>query len=93
MQRPSWYLDCNSDDWRRARMQALVRDNFRCTQCGQADLQELQVHHKKARITGGRHNLENLVTLCWECHATIHPHMRKEKVQKCREFDLPQREL
>jgi len=49
--------------WRKARTQALKRDNYCCTQCGSTE--ELEVHHLKP--TGGN-KLDNLQTLCQKCH-------------------------
>ncbi len=93
MARPSWYLPCSGEDWAKARMSTLVRDAFQCTECGQGNLSELEVHHLKPRINGGGHELGNLKTLCWGCHSKIHPHMRWQKAIGRRALVLIEREL
>lgn len=70
-------VDMNDPVWRAARTRALERDEYKCTECDEDDRAELQVHHIKQRNHGGTHALENLRTLCFECHADIHPWMRK----------------
>ena len=60
----------NRLDWRRwayARREALDRDGWRCTKCGKAGV--LEVDHVKPLDQGGEsYKLENLATLCRECH-------------------------
>ena len=74
------YLLARGDAWWKARMRCLVRDNFQCQHpgCLESRLRFLQVHHIKARIDAGGHELSNLVTLCREHHTVHHPHMRFE---------------
>jgi RNA-directed DNA polymerase len=52
--------------WDEARRQALERDGYRCVQCGST--KDCDVHHIQARKDGGSHDLDNLITLCKECH-------------------------
>lgn len=100
MRRPH-YPQCEGEDWQRARMRCLVRDNFRCQAhrlglgpCDEGRLRFLVVHHIKARINGGTHDLDNLITLCRRHHADIHPHLRYELEAANRELgDYPWREL
>lgn len=47
------------------------RDNFKCVECGNSDI-ELHVHHKIHRKDGGRDEIDNLITLCVECHTKQH---------------------
>lgn len=47
----------------------LVRDGWRCQECG--PLQDLQVHHLKARSKLGEDVLQNLITLCRRCHRHV----------------------
>lgn len=81
-------------------MRCLVRDDFRCRAdriglpaCDEDDLDLLIVHHIKHRFHRGTHALENLVTLCKECHAKIHPHLRRELEGRMKSRELPLREL
>lgn len=55
-----------TDEWAAARKATLARDEHRCRKCGfPADL---EVHHIKERSAGGTHALDNLITLCTDCH-------------------------
>ena len=54
-----------------AREHALVRDNYTCQCCGKKNCR-LEVHHIKFRSDEGSDDLENLVTLCKDCHDAIH---------------------
>ena len=54
-------------DWVEIRLAVLERDDYRCTQCGNKD--NLHVHHSQARRQGGTHQMNNLQTLCGQCHA------------------------
>lgn len=46
------------------------RDGWRCALCD--NTQGLQVHHVVHRSQGGSDLPQNLITLCWKCHAAIH---------------------
>jgi 5-methylcytosine-specific restriction endonuclease McrA len=46
------------------------RDNWHCRSCNRT--QSLQPHHIKFRSHGGTDTLDNLVTLCWQCHRAVH---------------------
>jgi 5-methylcytosine-specific restriction endonuclease McrA len=59
--------------------QVLARDGWRCQNCGASD--QLQIHHLNWRSRLGVDCIENLITLCANCHARLHrnvraPHMR-----------------
>ena len=54
-----------------ARAHALDRDNYTCQICG-AKNTRLEVHHIKYRSQGGSDDLENLITLCEDCHHNLH---------------------
>jgi len=58
-----------SPQWREVRHQAIERDS-ECVSCGKDT--DLQVHHIIRVADGGGHNLENLVTVCNDCHWSIH---------------------
>jgi 5-methylcytosine-specific restriction endonuclease McrA len=53
----------------------LKRDNYCCTECGIKN--DLHIHHIEYRSNGGMDDIENLITLCRDCHTTKH---RKEPV-------------
>ncbi len=52
------------------RHQVLSRDGWRCQSCG--TMSNLAVHHKEFRSQSGDDSEQNLITLCSECHATVH---------------------
>ena len=56
--------------YERLRQEVLMRDNWRCQICGRCE--NLQVHHKKTRSQRGDDCELNLITLCAECHSSIH---------------------
>lgn len=59
-----------SDAWRRKRYVVLKRDNWRCVYCGG---RATQVHHTKyAKYNIGREPIEWLVSICKDCHNSIH---------------------
>ena len=96
------YLPAKGETWDKARMRALVRDDFTCQAhkldlsdepCSETRLRFLVVHHIKFRINGGDHSLDNLATLCRAHHGDIHPHLKKEYEHELEEFDYPRREL
>ena len=49
----------------------LSRDNYTCQICGAKNTQ-LQVHHIRFRSKSGSNRMDNLVTLCKECHDKVH---------------------
>lgn len=48
---------------------AKARDGYRCRQCGSP--KDIEAHHKIALAAGGQDTLENVVTLCRDCHQRI----------------------
>jgi len=61
----------SSPEWRKTRMRALVRDDFKCVGCGDESL-ELHVHHIIPVSKGGSDLLDNLKSLCIKCHRETH---------------------
>lgn len=60
-----------SDYWQSVRQQVLARDSHRCQSCDTT--RRLQVHHKTYENHGEEHlHLEDLVTLCSDCHQAVH---------------------
>lgn len=55
-----------------ARSLCFTRDGWSCQRCGSGSGAGLHAHHVEPRARGGRHELENLVTLCVRCHAWVH---------------------
>jgi len=59
-----------SDAWQRKRYVVLRRDNWRCVYCGG---HATQVHHTRyAKYNIGREPIEWLVSVCEDCHDSIH---------------------
>lgn len=83
------------EDWQKARMRALVRDEFRCQEpgCTEDRLRRLEVHHILPRARGGQHDLDNLVTLCRVHHAARHPHLGRVLEREEHHLSYPWREL
>jgi 5-methylcytosine-specific restriction endonuclease McrA len=48
----------------------LERDGWRCQKCG--SFRNLDVHHMRRRSAFGDDAEANLITLCRECHQTLH---------------------
>lgn len=53
------------------RLATLMRDGFRCTQCGKSGV-KLEAHHIIWREHGGKDAINNLTTLCIDCHEKVH---------------------
>lgn len=58
------------NDWSIQRTSCLQRDDYTCQQCGCTD--SLEVHHWTPYRFCYDNSLDNLVTLCSECHRWIH---------------------
>lgn len=81
--KPAWERVDYPDDWEERKKKVRIRDNYTC-QAHTIGLKRcytrrpppfhgsLHVHH----INGRSHNLNNLTTLCEDCHKAIHSHMR-----------------
>ncbi len=57
-------------DYKLLHQRVLERDGWRCQGCGSS--KDLQVHHMRARSKLGDDSLENLISLCANCHADLH---------------------
>ncbi len=53
------------------RIACLMRDGYTCQHCGKRDVR-LEAHHIMFRSNGGKDTLENLLTLCDQCHHHLH---------------------
>ena len=57
--------------WNKLRKRRLFLDGYRCRDCGSR--KNLQVHHIISIASGGEvYSLDNLKTLCKECHEERH---------------------
>lgn len=72
------YIDyINSDEWAKIRNKVLIRDNFKCSLCG--NMRNLQVHHLNYNhFMNEENHLEDLMTLCNECHEKIEKQKEKQ---------------
>jgi len=55
------------------------RDNNECTRCGYEE--QLEVHHIKQLRDAGNNSMDNLITLCHDCHVKAHKLLRKGDVR------------
>lgn len=62
-----------SPAWSAKRRQVLIRDDYRCFDCGTST--RLQVHHINYEHLGNE-PLEDLITLCTDCHTQRHDESR-----------------
>ncbi len=53
------------------RIATLMRDGYQCTQCGKKNTR-LDAHHIIWKEHGGKDTIQNLITLCKECHRKVH---------------------
>lgn len=64
--------------WKDVRKKVLQRDNYTCTTCGRH--KRLQVHHLTYEHHEYEHlHLEDLTTLCNNCHQLVHKIKNKSK--------------
>jgi 5-methylcytosine-specific restriction endonuclease McrA len=61
-------------NWNSLRRHVYVRDRHCCTACGRKGGRKvaLHAHHVVPLSRGGRNTLDNLVTLCGDCHREAH---------------------
>jgi len=45
-------------------------DKYRCVLCGTG--YNIHIHHIRSRGAGGGDEIENLITLCFNCHRKVH---------------------
>ena len=65
----------NPPDWAERRKAVYNRDRGCCRRCGvTVSLYKCHIHHLVRRSAGGHHSLENLVTLCIDCHGLMPKH-------------------
>lgn len=62
----------NTPEWKRLCRECFKRDGFRCFRCRTSrTYTRLTAHHIIPRSEGGGDYLENLITLCPECHDEV----------------------
>ena len=57
-----------------SQFQALMALYGGCAGCGEPDEHKVHAHHMDPFARGGGTDLDNLIPLCWGCHAKIHDH-------------------
>ncbi len=76
-----WSKDEYPPDWKNRSRIVRNRNNHRCQNCGVKYLPEndvvLDVDHVTPKSEGGSHALDNLQTLCRDCHSKKHPNNEK----------------
>ncbi|MBI4909911.1 MAG: HNH endonuclease [Acidobacteria bacterium] len=65
-----------SGRWEELRTEALKRDGYRCRTCNSAD--DLEVHHRRYPAAWGTEPVDDLTTLCRECHETITARIQRQ---------------
>ena len=65
------YQDGDAKCFYNIKQAVLHRDDYTCQKCGEKS-RKLEVHHIIFKSNGGTNNMDNLVTLCSECHRNIH---------------------
>lgn len=66
------------------RKAVILRDNCECKECGKGNCR-LEVHHIKQRRLNGSNTMDNLITLCENCHQKTEG---QEELYMSRYFDL-----
>lgn len=62
------------ENWEELRKEVYRRNRWQCQKCGAKNTQ-LFAHHKTPLSWGGSNDIDNLMTLCKDCHIDNHPHM------------------
>lgn len=65
------YQNGEQKDFYNVKAVVLNRDDYKCQICGAKDIR-LEIHHIQYRSKGGSNRIDNLVTLCSNCHSKIH---------------------
>ncbi len=48
-----------------------MRDGYQCTECGKKNI-KIDAHHIIWKENGGKDTIQNLITLCKDCHRKVH---------------------
>jgi 5-methylcytosine-specific restriction endonuclease McrA len=57
-------------EYKKLCLEVMARDKWKCRCCGRRN--NLHCHHVRFRSHGGDDIMENLLTLCDECHSKLH---------------------
>ena len=63
-------IKLGAQDYDMMRERVLRRDSWRCQECG--SMKNLHIHHMKRRSQLGGDTMDNLITLCADCHGKCH---------------------
>lgn len=63
----------HTSEWRQTRQAVLERDGYICQNCGRWALNAHAHHETPVSEGGAKFDMDNIVTLCRECHAAEHP--------------------
>ncbi len=63
-------------DYQRLRERVLRRDGWRCQLCGSGT--NLEAHHQTFRSHSGEDSGDNLITVCNDCHSSLHDRWTRE---------------
>lgn len=66
------------------RIEALKRDDYHCQCCG--DTKKLSVHHLDLNFRNN--NIGNLITLCNQCHSSLHGNYSDKELKENNIYDL-----
>ncbi|MFP9193172.1 HNH endonuclease [Natrialbaceae archaeon A-CW1-1] len=82
-----------ADNWNEISEYVKKRDNYTCQLCGVRGRRygpaEIHAHHIHHKSEGGGDDPSNLVTLCWNCHNSVHDHYIQPMTEKARTHDTP----
>jgi 5-methylcytosine-specific restriction endonuclease McrA len=63
----------NSSEWKEKRAERLAIDSWHCSNCDKHESEvTLQVHHLTYKNVGDENVVDDLVTLCIDCHQKQH---------------------
>ena len=84
MSKQNYWEKLRDPRWQRKRLEIMDRDSFTCVSCGDND-NTLNVHHKtyKKGSEPWEYNDENFITLCEDCHTSIHDGIDQIKMNTC----------
>ncbi len=84
MAKQNYWEKLKDPRWQRKRLEIMGRDSFMCMSCGDKD-NTLNVHHKtyKKGAEPWEYNDENFITLCDDCHTSIHDGIEEIKMNMC----------
>lgn len=65
-----------------------IRDGWKCRDRNCNDRNGLHPHHVIFKSHGGPDEMNNLLTLCWQCHEAVHRSLLRVEVVTVLENDL-----